>query len=182
MLYVSPENLPRRLGASLTVSAVNLRMKDWWTLSVNATVLYNNYKFGSGLNLCGNCRFTPMLDFKNLFRFPSGWGAELSGRWNGRMAYGQATVGAYGSVYVGVRKSVLSGKGNVTLFVRDLFNTNHNRSVISLPSVSGTLTEREYEMMRVIGASFSLRFDVGKVRHAQPRHKELIDEIKRVNL
>lgn len=182
VLYVSPENLPRRLGASLTVSAVNLRMKDWWTLSVNATVLYNNYKFGSGLNLGGNCRFTPMLDFKNLFRFPSGWGAELSGRWNGRMAYGQATVGAYGSVYVGVRKSVLSGKGNVTLFVRDLFNTNHNRSVISLPSVIGTLTEREYEMMRVIGASFSLRFDVGKVRHAQPRHKELIDEIKRVNL
>ncbi len=182
VLYVSPENLPRRLGGTLTISAVNMRLLAWWNMSVNATLLYDNYKFGSGLGIGGNCRFAPMVYCKNLFQFPCGLSAELSGQWRGRMAYGQATVGAAGSVYVGIRKSVISGKGNVTLFVRDLFNTNHSRSVIRLTGRSGSLSEREYEMMRQVGVSFSLRFKVGKVRQVNPRRNDLIDEIKRVNL
>lgn len=182
VLYVSPENISRSLGCALTVSAVNLQLLPAWHLSLDATLRYDNYRFGSSLGIGCNCRLTPMADCRNMFHFPLGWSAELSGRWQGRMAYGQATVGPSGSVYLAIRKSIFSGIGNVTLFIQDIFNTNHTRSVIQLSDRNGSLSEREYEMMRMAGVSFSVRFNTGKIRPTKSRHNDVIDEIKRVNL
>lgn len=70
----------------------------------------------------------------------------------------------------------------MTLFIQDIFNTNHTRSVIQLSDRKGSLSEREYEMMRVAGVSFSVRFNTGKIRPTKSRHNDVIDEIKRVNL
>lgn len=181
VLYVSPDNLPGHLRATLTISGVNLSLSSWWNLSANATLLYERFRFGPELGIGANRRLTPIVDCRNLFHIPGGWVAELSGQWHGQTVYGQATAGASGSVYAGVRKSVLSGKGNVTLFVRDLLNTNHSRAVISLNDRNGTLSEREYEMMRLIGISFALRFNTGMIRRTTPRRNDMIDEIKRVN-
>ncbi|MCI8998752.1 MAG: TonB-dependent receptor [Muribaculaceae bacterium] len=182
VLYVSPENLPRNAQSSITVSAVNVKVLPWWHTSVNATVIYNNYKFGSSMEIPGNSRFTPVIDLKNQFSFSHGWSGEISGQWHGKMAYGQAIAGAAGSVYVGIKKSFMKGQGNISVFVRDLFNTNYSRTIIKLPGKEGSLTEREYEQMRQIGVSFGLRFKSGKVRSDKSRSKGLIDEIKRVNL
>ena len=181
VLYVSPENIARSLGGALTVSAVNLQIIPSWHLTFNTTLRYDNYRFGPSLGIRGNSRLTPLADCQNLFQFSSGWSAELSGRWQGRMAYGQATVGSSGSVYLGVRKSLFSGIANVTLFMQDIFNTNHTRSIIHQSERSGSLSEREYEMMRQVGVSFSVRFNVGKIRHTKPHHNDIIDEIKRIN-
>lgn len=182
VLYVSPENIARSLGCNLTVSAVNVQLFRFWHLSLNSTMRYDDYRFASSLGIGRNCRLTPMADCRNLIQFPSGWSAELSGRWQGSMAYGQATVGASGTIYLGIRKSVFSGIGNITIFMQDIFNTNHSRYAIHLSERSGFLSEREYEMMRQVGVSFSARFNVGKIRQIKPRHNDVIDEIKRVNL
>lgn len=181
VLYVSPENLPDHLRATLTISGVNLSLNSWWNLSVNATLLYDRFRFGPELGIGTNQRLTPMADCRNLFHFPGGWDAELSGQWHGQTVYGQAVAGAAGSVYVGVRKSVLSSNGNITLFARDLLNTNHSRAVIWLNGRKGKLSEREYEMMRLIGISFALRFNTGMMRRTISRRNDMIDEIKRVN-
>ncbi len=134
------------------------------------------------MEIPGNSRFTPVIDLKNQFSFSHGWSGEISGQWHGKMAYGQAIAGAAGSVYVGIKKSFMKGQGNISVFVRDLFNTNYSRTIIKLPGKEGSLTEREYEQMRQIGVSFGLRFKSGKVRSDKSRSKGLIDEIKRVNL
>ena len=182
LLYVSPENLPRKIQTSLTVSAINLKVSPWWHISLNATVIYDNYKFGGKLNIPGNCRFSPMLDCKNMLSFPGGWIGELSGQWRCRMAYGQATVCASGSVYMGLKKTIMRGQGSVSVYVRDLFNTNHQRTSIRLTSKTGSLSEYEYESMRQIGVSVGFRFKTGNVHTGKKRTDDLIDEIKRVNL
>ncbi|MCI9285749.1 MAG: outer membrane beta-barrel protein [Muribaculaceae bacterium] len=110
ILYISPENLPRSLWASLTLSVTNLRLTGWWHASVNAAIAYSGYHFGKRLDMPDNGRFSPSVDCRNYFSFGRGWSAELSATWRAPMAYGQATVGATGSVYAGVRKTLCGNK------------------------------------------------------------------------
>lgn len=182
IVYTSPENLPRHLNATLNLSAMNLPITRFWDISGSFTLIYNNYSFPPSLGIGRNCRFTPVIDCRNRLDLSSGWSAEISARWNGRMAYGQAGVSSYGTLYIGIRKSMLGGKLNATLFARDLLNTNHFSSEIWLNGRRAVLSEREYEQMRRIGLSISLRLHSGKLTTHKKREKEMIDEIKRVNL
>jgi len=182
LTYVSPENLPRHLSMSLGIAAVNISVTRRWRLSATGTLLYSNYHFPPLTGISPNCMFTPMCDIKNIFDFPHDLSAELSGSWRGRSVYGQARVSAVSQVYIGVRKSILGSHGSVTLYVRDLFNTNHPTSVIRLAGRQATVIEHEYEDMRLIGASLSLRFNSGRPqRHIQDK-RNWTDEMNRVNL
>lgn len=181
-VYVRPENLPHRTSATLGVSAVNLRPARWLAVSATVSAVWNRYEFPQGACIPPTSRLTPMADIRCLFRLPSGWSAELSGSYCGRMVYGQALTDASGKVYAGVRKSLPHGLGNVTLFVNDPFDTNRRRSAIMLPGGrTAMMDEREAEDMRRIGVSVSVRFRSGKTI-GRRRAKDLPDEIKRVNL
>lgn len=182
LIYVSPENISRHLGMTLSISAVNIPVTSWWRLSATGTLLYNGYRFPSHTAISPNCLVTPMADVKNLFDFPHGWSAELSGTIRGRTAYGQARISTTGQLYIGVRKSILNSRANITLYVRDLLNTNHRTSTIRLADREATIIEREYEDMRLIGASFSLRFNAGKPSRHIPAKNSWTDEMNRVNL
>lgn len=181
VVYVTPENLPLHLKGAFTVSLVNLSPVEWWSVSVNGTLAYNDYRFPAATAIPTNRLMTPIADCRNMFMLGRGWSAELSGLFTGKAAYGQAVVSPFGKIYIGMRKSFWSGKGSLTLFVRDILNTNYHASTIMLEGKTAHLTEREYEDMRLVGVSLSLRFKSGNVRR-QERRQELIDEIKRVNL
>lgn len=180
IVYVSPENLPRHLYASFNVSAVNVRPFKWLRTTLSATVFYNNCHFPLSTGISPNIRFTPMADCKNYVDFSHGWMAELSASVCGPVAYGQAIGGASGNVYLGVRKTVLKGKGNVTVYVRDLFNTSHQKSSILLNGKTAVLSEREYENMRLVGVSFSLNMNYGKTPPQTSPKRGVIDEMKRI--
>lgn len=182
IVYVAPENLPRHAGASLTVAAVSLPAARWWHISATATLLYATYSFPASTTIPSNTLFTPMADVKNLFTLPCGFTAELSASWRGRVPYGQATVSPKGNVYIGIRKSLPRSLGSVTLYVRDLLNTNRTTSAIILAGRKATITEREYEDMRLVGLSFSLRFNSGNTRRHIKARDTWTDEMKRVNL
>ncbi|PWL60335.1 MAG: hypothetical protein DBY35_08480 [Bacteroidales bacterium] len=181
VVYVTPENLPRHLKGAFTVSLVNLAPVGWWQLTFNGTLVFNDYRFPASTAIPSNRLITPVADCRNVLKFGCGWSAELSGSFTGKAAYGQAVVSPFGKIYVGVRKSFLSGRASLTLFVRDLLNTNYHTSTIMLEGKKAYLTEREYEDMRLVGVSFSWRFKSGNVRR-QERRQGVIDEIKRVNL
>lgn len=182
IVYSSPENLPHHLNATLNLSAISLPITSFWDISGSFTLVYNNYSFPPSSGIGRNCRFTPVIDCRNRLDLSSGWSAEISTRWNGRMAYGQATVSSFGSLYVGIRKSMFGGKFNATLFARDLLDTNHHSSEIWFNGHRAVLEEREYEQMRRIGLSISLRLHSGILSTHKKREKEIADEIKRVNL
>lgn len=182
VVYVTPENLPRHIHSALTVSMVNLSPVSRWHLSVNGTLMYDDYRFPSATGISPNKRLTPLVDCRNMVDLGSGWEVELSGSFIGKMAYGQAVVEPVGKVYAGVRKSLLSGMASVSFFIRDMFDTNYRRSTIMLDGKSARLSEWEYEDMRLIGVSFSIRIKSGKIGKRRESDRETIDEIKRVNL
>lgn len=182
LVYVSPENIPHHMGLTLSIAAVNIPVTSWWRLSATGTLLYNGYRFPPHTAIRPNCLITPMADVRSLFDFPHGWSAEVSGSVRGRTAYGQARISTSGQLYIGVRKSILDSHGYITLYVRDLLNTNHRTSSIHLADRQATIIEREYEDMRLIGASFSLRFNAGKPSRHIPAKNSWTDEMNRVNL
>ena len=59
----------------------------------------------------------------NQFAFASVWSAELLANYNGRMAYGQATVHPVLEVNIGIQKKMFRNRCTVTLFAKDVFNT-----------------------------------------------------------
>ncbi len=181
VVYVTPENLPHHFKGAFTVSLANLSPVEWWSVYINGTLAYNDYRFPASTAIPPNRLITPIADCRNVLMLGRDWSAELSGSFTGKTAYGQAVVDPSGKIYLGVKKSFWSGKGSLTLFVRDIFDTNYHISTIMLGGKTARLTEREYEDMRLVGVSLSLRFKSGSVRR-QERRQGLIDEIKRVNL
>lgn len=183
VVYVSPENLPRHVSGSLTASAVGLNPFSWLSASATVSVVCDSYRFPASTGIAPVSSLMPMAQARLMFSLPSGWKAELSGNFHGRMARGQAMVAPGGMMYVGLRKAFLGGKANLTLFVRDLLDTSRRRSSIMLSGRKATLVEREYEDMRRIGLSLSLRLSHGPLRKSAPSPRNnLKEEINRVNL
>lgn len=70
----------------------------------------------------------------------------------------------------------------LTAYVRDIFNSNHSKSAITLSGKKATLAEREFENMRRIGISLSVRFKRNQSRFKKENRNTCIDEMNRVNL
>lgn len=182
IVYVSPENLPRHLQLILTLSANNLRIGPCWNLSATATMLYSNYHFPAETEIRPNVLFTPMGTLKNRLTLPWDITAEISAEYKGRMAYGQAVVSPIWTTHIGLKKSFLSNKISLSVYMRDIFNTNHPTSTILLSGRKATLSEREFENMRKIGISLSFRFKGNSRSLKKEAGNTLIDEMNRVNL
>ena len=182
IVYVSPENLPRHLHFNLTLSANSLRLTGWWNLSANATLLYSNYHFPSTTGIRPNVLFTPMADMKSRISLPGGITAEISAGYKGRLAYGQATVSSSWTSNIVFKKTFLDNMIGLTAYVRDIFNSNHSKSAITLSGKKATLAEREFENMRRIGISLSVRFKRNQSRFKKENRNTCIDEMNRVNL
>ncbi len=180
-VYSSPENLPRHINATLSVSAMNVPITKGWDVSATAALVFDNYHFNHGLGINSNSSFTPMLDCRTRLDILSGLMAEASWQWRGKIAYAQAEIAPVGNLYLGVRYSIPGTRVNITLYGRDLLNGNYRRNSIKLDGKVSRLVEREYENMRQIGLSVSWRFSAGKLNHKK-RENKVHDEIKRVNL
>lgn len=178
-IYVTPENLAAYMQTGLRIQAANLSPTAWWTANVTVTGMYNRYRWTENGATVKNRRFTPLFSCMNLFTFGSGWSAEVSGRYNGRMVYGQATVHPFSEVSLGIRKKILRGNGTVSVFVKDLFDTDQQKIDLLVSGKRGWVDERENK--RLVGVSFSYRFRQGSEVKERKR-KNAIDETKRVNL
>lgn len=182
LVYVMPENLPRYLKFICSASVMNIGLKPWWTLSVNANVLYSNFHFPVSLDSPSNVRFTPIIDVRSYFNLPYGWSAELNASYRGKTVYGQAEVSSSWNSYLGFRKPLFNNKLNLVFYVKDILNTNYSDSKIVFSEREALLVEREFENMRRIGVSLSFRFDSGKRTSRKENRNSCVDEMNRVNL
>lgn len=110
----------------------------------------------------------------NQFAFTSVWSAELSANYNGRMAYGQATVHPALEVNVGIQKKMFRNRCTVTLFAKDVFNANYQKVDIQSPGVQAFVDERHNK--RVLGIAFAWRFK--RQRDKRKQKEKEIDETK----
>lgn len=178
-IYVSPQNLSFYTQTGVRVNAANLSPTSFWKMNLTVIGMYNNYKWMDQGKKMKNCILTPIFSWMNQFTFSATWSAELSANYNGRMAYAQATVHPILEVNMGIQKKVFRNKGTITIFARDIFNTNYQKVDIQVLGTKGFLDERHNK--RVLGIAFSWRFQKGN-EVKESKRKNGIDETKRVNL
>ncbi len=182
VVYVTPENIPSHLQLSLSVNGSNLSFTSWWSVSATANLIYTNYHFANDTGLSPNTLLTPIIDLKNVFRLPYQISAEINASFRGRMAVGQAQTSHVWNTYAGFRKNFYDGRLSVSLYIKDIFNSNHFNSTISLSGRKAKLYEKEYEDMRKIGISLSWRINGGTGKSKKEIRNVWIDELNRVNL
>ncbi len=178
-IYVSPQNLSSYTQTGVRVNAANLSPVSFWKVSLTAIGMYNNYKWIEQGRKMKNRMLTPIFSWMNQFTFSATWSAELSARYNGRMAYAQATVHPILEVNMGIQKKVFRNKGTITIFAKDIFNTDYQKVDVQVLGTRALLNEHHNK--RVLGIAFSWRFQRGN-EIKESRRKNEIDETKRVNL
>ncbi|WP_300700165.1 TonB-dependent receptor [Bacteroides sp.] len=178
-IYVSPQNLSSYTQTGVRVNATNLSPVSFWKINLMAIGIYNNYKWIEQGEKMKNCMLAPIFSWMNQFAFSATWSAELSARYNGRMAYAQATVHPILEVNMGIQKKVFHNKGTITIFAKDIFNTNYQKVDVQVLGTRVFLDERHNK--RVLGIAFSWRFQKGN-EVKENKRKNGIDETKRVNL
>ncbi|MDE7119439.1 MAG: outer membrane beta-barrel family protein [Muribaculaceae bacterium] len=181
-VYVTPENVPRHRRLTASIAASDIKLASWWHLAATASMSYSDYRFQPSTGLGPNRIFTPAAHIRNTFSLPGSIVAEVSASYRGRLAYGQAQISPQWNTSIGMRKSLLSDRLTITLYMQDILNTNHTVSSISLDGRRSTLAEKEYENMRSLGIALAFRFGAGNVSRKIERHNALEDDMKRVNL
>lgn len=178
-IYVMPENLSSYIQTGVRVHAANLPLASFWKVNLTAIGIFNNYRWTEQGKKMKNRMFTPIFGCMNQLVFTSAWSAELSANYNGRMAYGQATIHPALEVNIGIQKKMFRNRCTVTLFAKDIFNTHVQKADIQSPGVQAFVNERHNK--RVLGLAFSWRFQKGS-ETKESRRKNEIGETKRVNL
>lgn len=182
IVYVTPENIPSHIQWYLSASCSNISVSQWWNVSATANIIYSAYKFAKDTGLSRNALWTPVVDIRNVFRLPHQLSAEISASFRGRIPFGQAQTSSVWNTYVGFRKSFYNGKFSLSVYAKDIFNSNHFNSSIILSGRKAVLHEKEYENMRIIGISISWRMSGGVSTSKKEERHAWIDELNRVNL
>lgn len=181
IVYVTPENIPSHVQCYLSASCSYIKVTQWWNVSATANIIYSAYRFAKDTELSRNALWTPVADIRNVFRLPFQVTAEINASFRGRMPFGQAQTSSVWNTYVGFRKNFCNGKISLSLYVKDIFNSNHFNSTILLSGRKAALYEKEYEDMRKIGLSISWRINGGVGSSKKEERNAWIDELNRVN-
>lgn len=181
IVYVNPENLPIHLQAIVSVACYNIKIRSWWELATTANLIYSNYHFPKETGISPNILFTPVMEIKNILSLPYGISGEVTASYRGPVAYGQVRVSKLWKTFIGLRKTFLNGKLGVSVYIKDLFNSNHTVSSIYLAGRKALLSEKEFEDMRKIGLSISYSLSGGEKSKSEKRNT-WFEELNRVNL
>ena len=182
IVYVTPENIPSHLQLLFSATCSGLDFTTWWTVSATANIIYSSYRFDRDTGLNSNVRWTPIIDLKNKFQMPYHIIVEADASYRGSMAFGQARTSHVWNTYFGLKKNFLDGRLSLSVYVKDLFNTNHFNSSILLSGRKAILYEKEFEDMRKVGISISWRINGGIGKSEKKDRNVWIDELNRVNL
>lgn len=182
IVYVTPENFPSHIQILFSIAGGNIGIAPWWNTSLTGNIIYSVYNFSKNTGLTKNALWTPMIDLKNIFQLPWRLTAEFNASYRGSMAFGQAQISPVWNTYIGIKKHFCEGKLSLSLYVKDLFNSNHYKSTILLSGRQAILFEKEFEDMRKIGVSISWKISGGVGISKKEERNVWIDELNRVIL
>lgn len=178
---VYPKNFKDNRKVGVRLDAGDLIQTKVWRLSANATLYRNLYTWEEFGKTIEKKLFTPSISITNQFVFPKGVNAELSGFYNGRMAFGQATISPHWSVSAAVQKKLWQDGLVFRLFANDLFQSNRQNLTLDLSGSIGKASTKQFNDFRCVGFSLSINFNQGKQTKKSTRNIS-IDQSKRINL
>lgn len=140
---------------------------------------YNRYKWSDGDIKHTNSRFTPIIGLSSTYSLPSFMTAQLSANYAGKSAYGRMTSYDFYKVNMSLQKKICDGKGTITLFANDIFDSQRQKMTMLLQD-----KEANYELLnhlRCLGVSFSWTFTKGIELKAK-KQDNTTDEVDRMKM
>lgn len=178
---IYPENFKNNQRVGVKVDAADMLLCYWWRVNANATLFYNLYKweeFGQSQQLD---LFSPSISINNRYSLPRGWNGELNGFYNGRMAFGQATVNPSWSLSLALQKHFMDGRLSLRIYFNDIFQSNRQDLDMSFVGNRGTGKTKQFNDYRSVGISLIFNINKGKESKKNVRDAS-IDQSKRINL
>ena len=163
-VVAQPANLGRQQHLGLTLTAP-VELAKWWTLHTTGVLYFNRFEgnlAGNSLN-AGRANFN--LTSNSTFTLGKTWRAELNARYQGQDRYGFFLVQPFGTLTLGLEKSVWDRKGTLKLNVADVLYTRQIRATSAYENYAERIHQRGDS--RVATLSFSYRFGNDKVAPAR---------------
>lgn len=162
--YVTNDNLDNQNYLSLIVSAP-VPVTKWWTLQLNTTATYNQFKTFYRDAPYDVRVFTYNVYANNMIRLPKEWSVEVGGWLDGPNIYGLIRTSIMGSPTMGVQKTFWNKKANIKLNVQDPFAWNRFKGETKFEDINLNIYSRWPN--RQVRVAFSYRFGNQNVKTRQ---------------
>ncbi|MEO6721760.1 MAG: TonB-dependent receptor [Ferruginibacter sp.] len=167
-MVASPENLVDQKIVSLIIS-VPVEVNKWWSMQYNITGLAQRvnalYKKEPVTLQQANFRINATQKFK----LPKEFSIELSGFYQSRSLNGISVMQQYGSLDLGIRKSLSNKKGTLVLNGSNLLNTFLFRPFANLPEQNLYNRGNLRFFSRTVKLTYSRNFGNNKLKSKRER-------------
>lgn len=170
-------NLANFNNISLNLSAP-FTLEDWWTLRLSLTGYQNSYRSPYMDGELDTDQFSYNFYVANNFNLPGGFKAELTGYYQSKFIYSIFEGKPQYNVDFGLNKSIMDGKGKLSLNVNDIFNTRQFEASIRQDDLNLDLVNKNES--RRVNLTFTYSFGNSEVKPARRRKTATDDEQSRV--
>lgn len=128
--YSRPDNIATNQTFSISVD-VSWSVGDWYTMNAYAEYGYLTFDsplYTETLASRGDYQY---FSLNNGFNLGQGWKANVSGNYRSDLVYAQLLLSSYGSLDLGLQKSLLKNQANLKLAVSDLLFTSRGDGIIN---------------------------------------------------
>lgn len=153
--FVKKDNFASQKVVGLSVS-VGLPITKWWHMNFYTNVYNKQISTqlnGSNFNLDGT---SLTFNSTSQFTFKKGWGAEVSGWFDGKGVDGTIVRESMGTINMAFSKQVFNNQGSFRLNLQDPFNLNMFHGYSKYQNIDLTISNRWDN--RVVNLSFTYRF------------------------
>ncbi len=178
-VYVMPTNMSSYNSYGLRVGVGDLSFVNFLHSSINAGLVRNNYNWDLDAFSNKNRKTTIMFSLNNRISLPKDWAAEVTGFYNGKMAYGQISVSPIWRLSAGIQRRFLKGNATLGIYSNDILNSYREKGSGIFNGTWASTNERNDRC--VIGVSLTYRFKKGYISKEYKKKGESFDT-KRINL
>lgn len=165
--YVEMGNVARQENLGLSVN-VGFPVTKWWTPNLYVSGAYNDYKGIINTYPIEAFGYTISGNMNNAFTFKHGWGAELSGWYQGHQVSGTIVSNPLGAINMAFSKKLFKDAATIKLNLQDPFNLAHFSGYSKYGNVDVTINNHWDN--RVVRLSFTYRF--GKNQQFVKEHRQ----------
>lgn len=170
-------NLANFDNVSLSVSAP-ITFNDWWTMRLSLSGFQNSYRSPYMDGELDADQFSYNFYIANNFNLPGDFKAELTGNYQSAFLYSIFQARPRYGIDFGLTKTILDGKGKISLNVNDIFNTRQFQAVIRQDDLNLDLINKNES--RRVNLTFNYSFGNSEVKPARRRSTATDDEQSRV--
>jgi hypothetical protein len=178
-VYIMPTNMATYNSYGVKMGVGNLSFFKFWQSSINMGITKNDYDWQQDGLTYNNELTTLMLHINNRISLGKGWSGEVTGFYNGKMAFGYINIFPMWSISAGIQKKLWKNNATLSIYSNDIFNSSYTK-MNGLFNVSSASAEDKLDRC-ILGVSFSYRFNKGHETKEFKKKGESFDS-KRINL